>query len=190
MIPIPRFIAKAREFSVTCWRTVDRETSFQTGLDVQVGFIADFRHDGSLSPWEKEAALKTFNFGAVGHDEDVTHRLSVFDTDHEAMVRKWTPEFKQRVEDALRQGRNLGRSYLEVDQPRRPAPWPAYDKLVAQGRRTSEMVAERIAATVTENGYDAGEVLSYERENHDRPEVIAALEALGVAEPEEELVSA
>ena len=60
------------------------------------------------------------------------------------------------------------------------------------GRRTDEKVVEQILAGIDTTGVDPAAVVAYERENLNRAEVIAAVEALqaGPVEDEEPLIAA
>lgn len=187
-----RFVSKHRGYRIVIRPTIDRESAFQTGRDPQKGMVARFRPQG-LSPWEKEASIEHFggNLRGVAHDENPIRRFSVYDTETQAILNKWDASFRNEVEERLRTADGYGVDYIEIVQPRAPEPWPNYDKLAAQGRRTNEMVAEKIAETVRDLGYSVEHVLLYERENRNRPEVVAALEAL-TAEPvaDETVISA
>ena len=158
------------------------------------GYTVEFRpHDATHA--EREQARRSFQYRglvtAPGSEKeldpiDVQHRVSTFDTNVIA-----DSELRARVEKALLNNPDFGRDYVLADEPvKLPPPWPAYDKLVAQGRRTLEMVVEKIKAQVDEAGYDPVAVIAYERENLNRPEVIAALEPQTADEPDVELVSA
>lgn len=120
--------------------------------------------------------------------EDVTHRFSYYDTDEQALFGKWSPEMKAEIEANLDAQQNS--DYFRCDKPKRPAPWPSYDKLVKQGKRTVELVAEKIAEQVTESGFDPDKVIAYEIENLNRPEVIYALNKLLVEKEPEATVAA
>jgi hypothetical protein len=65
----------------------------------------------------------------------------------------------------------------------RRVPWPSYTKLLAVPScechlAEREQVAGKIAATTSHIGLDPRAVITYEEENANRPEVIAALRAL------------
>lgn len=160
-------------------------------MDQQMGLVAEFRK-GGLSPWEQEQALERFgNLRGIAHDQNPLRRFSVYDTETQAILNKWDDAFRAQVEDRIRNSMSFGSDYIEIEAPRAPEPWPNYDELTAQGRRTNEMVAEKIASTVQDLGYSVEHVLVYERENKNRPEVIAALEALTAEpEPDQTIVSA
>lgn len=187
---LARFVSKYRAYSITGrpQRTMVLATGQKQVLEHRI--ICDFKVAGSdgmggLSPWEKEAALSHFNFGAKGHDEDVSRRLSVYDTEAAQMQFGWDDETREFIEDRLRSANGNGIDFIEVEPPRVATPWPSYDDLTD---------ADEIAFEVGRLGFDIGYVISYEQQNKNRPEVIAALEALaaggGEAPAAEEVVRA
>ncbi len=154
----------------------------------QQGFqAAPFVH-GDVNEWEREIALKHFggDFRGLTEGEDPMWRLSTYDTDAAAAQHRWSAEEKEKFEAVLRE--HAGADYIVIDKPRRPAPWPTYDKQTAVvGKRTLELVVAKVTETVLDLGLDPVGVARYERDNANRPEVIAALEALnskGEDEPE------
>lgn len=171
---------------------------------------------------EKELAKRTFKFRGTLQEEDeatpvdpvygVNSRLGVFDTDEAAKQGRWDEierrENKQRaddgldtspgwlkreVEDFLDSYNAHGRDYIKVVLPKAERPWPTYDKVTAQGRRTIEMVAQHVLATVREIGVDPEQVIAYERDfpRKESEAVIDAMQSLlSEVEPEDELVVA
>lgn len=107
--------------------------------------------------------------------------LSYYDVKQDQLRNGWTDE---EVEEIVRRVDEVAHAAIRCEPPRLKAPWPAYDKLVAQGQRTIDKVAAKIAEKVQEDGYSPHEVVAYERQNLNREQVIAALEAL--LEPVEE----
>lgn len=161
------------------------------------GLYAQFQ-ENEYNEREREAAYQRFgsqiHMGARFEDQYLTvpasqeWRIGTFDT-------AWIddPDDRKLVEEGLLSHRKNGIDFIQVERVRIQPPWPAYDKVKAGGRgRTNETVALEIAEKVQEDGHDVGMVIAYERENQNRPEVIAALEALTVedAEPEEIEVAA
>lgn len=142
---------------------------------------AQFRR-GTAPAFAREKGLKAFEFKGLP-DSGISpgQWLSYFDSVHAQRQFGWTDEEREAVEAKL-----LEQGYMRVEPDRLQAPWPAYDKLVAQGARTVEKVAAKITETVIENGYDPEEVAAFERENLNRPEVLDALASLieTPAEPE------
>lgn len=159
---------------------------------VQQGFMAAPFLWGDVTEWERKEALAHWDnkFRGMTEGENPIWRLSSFDTDDAARKHEWTPEEKARYEKVLRDSPSNGVDYIIVERPSAPRPWPKYDDLVVVGRRTIEMVAKEIADKVVDLGIDVDHVRVYERENLNRTEVLAALAATLVREPDEELVDA
>lgn len=150
---------------------------------------------GFLYPWETRAARERFHFrgttvsgepGNPGTENDPIHRVAYFDTVEEQRSNGWTDEFREEIERKLLTHKFYGIDFIHVDAPELTPPWPKYDDLVAHGRRTPQMVAEKIAEKVREDGYDAEAVVAYERAKLNRHEVIDAI--LGVEESAEDVV--
>lgn len=141
--------------------------------------IAIFQKAG-VTPWERQFAAQHFGFVGLAEGEDPLGRISSYDTDEEAIRHGWSPEQKIAVEELL--DRQQSADYFRVEKPRTPAPWPNYDEIVPQGRRTIELVAAQIAETVQTLGIDPEAVIVYELENKARPEVLEALSPVVDAE--------
>lgn len=147
---------------------------------------AEFKR-GTAPAFAREKGVKAFQFNGLP-DSGITPEqwLSYYDSVAAQSQFGWTDEEREAIEEKL-----LAQGYMQVELDRLKAPWPAYGKLVAQGARTIEKVAAKIAEKVVEDGYDPAEVAAYEAANLNRPEVLDALAALveAPAEPES-LVSA
>ena len=100
---------------------------------------------------------------------------SLWDSKEAQRTYGWTDQEREKFEQKLKSHPRYGLRFIEIEREKIPAPWPAYDKLTAQGRRTIEMVAETIAQKVREDGYVPENVIAYERENLNRQQVIDAL---------------
>ena len=111
--------------------------------------------------------------------------FSAYDTSAAAEIAGWDAETQAWVEQRLLSNPAHGSTYIRVEPVRLKAPWPAYDKLVAQGARTVEKVAAKIAEKVLEDGYDPADVIAYEAENANRPRVIETLRELALIQVEE-----
>ena len=146
---------------------------------------AEFKR-GTAPGYAREIGLKAFSFNGLP-DSGISPEqwISFYDSVQGQQQYGWTDEEREAIEEKL-----LAQGYLRVEPTRRKAPWPAYDKLVAQGARTIEKVVAKIAEKVVEDGYDADEVIAYEAENLNRAAVIEALSELLAPTPEEELISA
>lgn len=198
-----RCIAQYREHKVGVRQEVKEDYATGKSRVLQHGFVAEFRQFGTL-PHERELARVRFNFHGMYQEEDeataidpitgINSRLSVFDTDDAELVAQWAQwdklesgglppgtvkgEIEQRLRDLA------GEGFFVVEVERLPAPWPKYDALRGPN------IPDRIAKQVADAGFDPQVVIAYERQEKNRPEVVAALEALGVPEPGEELVAA
>lgn len=167
-----RFVAKYRNYEFVAIPTRTPEKAVPYGLQAEQPVVCKFQH-GGLSEWEKQEALKVFEF-KLGHDETAWKRLSFYDTDLEAVRLGWPDEIKERVEARLLAGVGYGTDYIMVEKPRLEPPWPTYDQL----RKPSEIVQ-----VVKTTGIDPALVIAYEMENEGRESVIHAFET---KEPEPE----
>lgn len=166
-----------------------------TGTELGGGFLVEFRpdvlnvHMDMLRALQAEGRLK---FNGMARDPssnqelDPAERCSSFDTEKEIP----DPELRAEIEQLLLANPDFGKAYWLYEQQAPAAPWPAYDKLIVQGRRTAEMIAEKIALMTLDMGLDPEAVLTYERENANRPQVVEQLEGLIKAEEVEEVISA
>ena len=167
-----------------------------TNTELGGGFIAEFRPDVLSVHMDMLRALETagrVKFNGMARDSstnqelDPAERCSSFDTEKEIP----DPELRAQVEQALLESPDLGKAFFLYERFSPAPPWPAYDKLVAQGRRTIELVADKITLMTLDMGVDPETVLAYEREHLNRPLVVEALKGLSSTEvDEEELISA
>lgn len=180
-------VSKANRYAFVGIPTIDRDTSLRTGQEVHRGIVCDFRPFG-IPEWAREQAAEALGYPrGVPHDEDPALWFGFYDTDAQAKLGKWTDAEKAEVESRLVE--HQGTDFTIVEKPKFPPPWPAYDRLLAQGKRTIELIAEKIVEKVKEDGYDPQTIIEYESENLNRPAIISALRELQKAE-EEELVAA
>lgn len=149
---------------------------------------------GPPSLYEREQAEQRLAFHGVALETDevtpvsLQSRIGVFDTDIAADQRGWDAEQKAWIERKLLGCGDFGSVYILVESVKAARPWPKYDELRPVGRRTIKDVAEKVAEMTRDLGIDPGSVVAYERENANRPEVLAALEAIGAeAEVEAEI---
>lgn len=133
--------------------------------------------------WAREhEAAKALKMATRPENMTRDNWLCFYNLEGDVQQNGWDEEEQAAIVERLGTAANVFR----VEKPRIPAPWPAYDKLAAVGRRTVTMVAEKIAETVKELELDPALVVAYERDNQDRPEVIAAVEQLGAEEETED----
>ena len=189
-----RFITKYSGYKIPAVHEQTERLADGTTKVIAPGYMVEFKK-GDLTNYEREYARKVFIWKGLPTEPgsnreldpiDDLHRVASFDT---ADIRD--PQLRQRVEKALLDNGAHGQDYVVVEQARPVAPWPSYDRLTAQGRRTVQMVAEKIADTVRDNGYDPDTVAAYERQNLNRTEVLEALAGLsGSTDEEPEVVAA
>lgn len=181
------FLSKSAKYQIGAIKEKTLPLADGTRQLLEPGYIVQFRRMRALQPWEEDLARATFQFRGTNTTEDevtlidpVLQRVSVFETG-------WVPEeIRDRVEKILLEHPQRGHDFVLAERPKLTPPWPRYDDLTAQGRRTVEMVAEKIVEKVRDDGYDPVQVAEYERQTLNRPEVLEALERL--ANPEAEPV--
>lgn len=142
---------------------------------------------GTAPGWASEIGVKSFEFRRMPERGIAKEQwLAYYDVREDAQRMGWTEEEQEAIISRLEE---VVHAVLPVEPPRLSAPWPAYDKLVPQGKRTIDMVAAKIVEKVEEDGYNPVDVLEYEKQNLNRVEVVVALEALiaPVAEGETEV---
>lgn len=136
----------------------------------QTELSADFTPD--LRTEEDTAvALANLKFRGLPIFEDgrqVTphYRISVFDSEVAKLQNGWTDADEALVIEALRGGTGVNIMYLEVVPAPAEKPWNGYD-----GLKDADKVVELALAIDA----DLTQVAQYERENLNRPEVMAAL---------------
>lgn len=196
-----RFISQYRAPIVSVRQQIVDEFANGKSQIRQHGVDCEFRHANVL-PHEKELARQRFKFHGMLQEEDEATpvdpvsgygaRLSGFDTDDSELVGRWAQWDRQenlpvgtiKAEVEARLVELQGPSFFLVETVKLLAPWPKYDALRGPN------IPERIAKTVADLGLDPQAVIAYERQEKGRDDVIAAVEAVGVPEPGEELVAA
>jgi hypothetical protein len=149
--------------------------------------FADFER--MMAPqWVRELeAAKSLQMNSRPENMARENWLCFYSLDGATQRHGWTEE----EQEAIRERLNGTAGAVRVEQPRLAAPWPAYDKLTVVGRRTAEIVAEKIAETVKELELDPAYVVAYEEQNENREAVIAAVRAtVPVEEEPEPLIAA
>ena len=151
--------------------------------------VAQFTRGGAPA-WVIEEAVKRFSFKGRAEGEPIAMMIGVFDSAQTAKQFRWSDDEHDAVVRHLRETANP--YWFIAEEPRVDAPWPTYDKLVAQGQRTAEKVAEKNLEIAESTGIDVEALVAYERQNRNDPRILAAYEAAVRAEPavEETLVEA
>lgn len=167
-----RFISPHLNYSIVVFEGQEvREADPRTGQaytrTVQTALIADFEQ-GGLFPHEVETALRVFDGDFRGLPEGVApqNRISVYDTEVEAIARGWTDEFHDSVVARLQalQPSRPG-AYIQIDDKKQPRPWPKYD----------EQTEEEILGFQEALGVDPNLILAYEGENLARVDLLEKL---------------
>jgi hypothetical protein len=143
------------------------------------------RFERSMAPhWVRELDVaKNLRMDARPENMLPGNWLCFYSVEGDAQRHGWTAE----EQDAIRERLDRTEGAVKVERPRLAAPWPAYDKLTVVGRRTAEIVGEKIAETVKELELDPAYVIAYEEQNENREAVIAAVRAtVPVEETEDE----
>ena len=190
-----RFISPNPELTVCLLSPIEKPDPYREGRQIieKPGYIAQFR-TGDFTKAEKDFAVKKFKFAGLPLHEDALtpvepdFRIATYDTS----LINWEPlakeyqmepdEMKELIEQKLQDSVYHGTSFVRFDAPRLQPPWRGYDNARS---------VKRIVELVQETGSDVEDVIAYERENKNRPEVIEALEALlQPSEPEATVITA
>ena len=128
---------------------------------------------GGVPRWVFDKAQERLTYQGIPDGITREQRTFMFDTDVAQKQYAWTDDERALVESYLLE--RSGIDYILVEPERTDAPWPKYDDIVVAGRRTIDHVAAAIADTVRDLGLNPLDVIRYEEENLNRPEVVAAL---------------
>lgn len=156
------------------------------------GFQAEFR-TGDYTTAEKQWALEHLKFSGIGLQPDAitpldpSYRIYTYDTDQvnfKPYAEAWgmdPDEFKDMIEQKLLDSVYHGSDFHLFEAEALAPPWKGYDSLRA---------VKRIVELTQETGSDPEDVIAYEKQGKNRPEVIEALEALLVPEPAATVIQA
>lgn len=144
-------------------------------------FTPDLRTDADTI-----LAKSTFSFRGLaiyenGQHVDPTYRISVFDSEFAKLQNGWSDEDEALVIKTLREKGPIGQMYVEAIPVAADLPWNGYDEL-------SDI--DRILDLAVGINADLESVLKYERENQNREDVVAALQAAIAEDSETIIVSA
>lgn len=186
-----RFVSKSSGYSI-CYKR-DRIQHFASGESqvLQELWNCQFSPVGIRASEIKQAREQLHNYGMPKEQDQVTavdpaYRYGCFDT-HEFQEQHAEEGFddaeRLKMEEFLI--KHQDEYYRLVEEIRVPAPWPNYNEFRGvKGTPTAVRIAER----VREDGYDVLAVIAYERENANRPDVLAELEALLAPSVDDELL--
>lgn len=142
---------------------------------------AQFETSG-LTEWEQIFALENFDFSGLPDGVNPLTRVSVFDS--EAYVQRFPKDERdgiQRViDERLVELQEIFPSEFRiVEKPKTAKPWPTYDENELEDTFDEDgEVVLGILSLQALSGWSPEQIRLYEVENENRPEVVAAMEAL------------
>jgi hypothetical protein len=143
-----------------------------------------------IPEWALPNALEVFPTAPSMKPEGVPLEqwLCWFDTRAAQKNHNWTDDERELVEEKLSSRWGI----LKVEPIKVKAPYPKYvAHRKTQGQRTIAHAIKDILGTYETAGFDVELAISFERQNGNDPQVIAALEGLlSTTEPDEELIAA
>lgn len=167
-----RFVSQFTNFIINIRSPKKKFTEF--GVDiVEEEIVAEF----SNREWNQrdlETALASFRFRGQYQYEDQatpvtpTYRISVYDTEEEALRQGWDEETKLLVEKRLMEAGSYGSNFVAVTEVALQPPWPTYNQF--------EGSPEELVVQALDLGYDPETIIVYEESKWGlrRPEVIEA----------------
>jgi len=169
-----RFISKFAKYALQVRPQVTEAYATGAIKITQEQLVAQFTI-AAVTGEERALARQVFSFNGFYQEEDwVTivepdYRISAFDSVIAQAEQHWTDDERVAVEQALiREAEAHPQDVYVIEAKRAVAPWPTYDSF----KGTPVALCKKIE----EDGYSFIDVLAYERENQNRPEVIAKLE--------------
>ena len=169
-----RFISKFAKYALQVRPQVVEAYATGATKVTQEQLVAQFSIQ-AVTGEERALARQVFSFNGFYQEEDwVTivepdYRISAFDSLIAQHELHWTDDERVAVEQALiRESEAHPQDVYVIEAKRAQIPWPTYDSF----KGTPAALCKKIE----EDGYSFVDVLSYERENQNRPEVISKLE--------------
>lgn len=151
---------------------------------------------GACPDWALDEVSKRLTFRGHPDELPLTARMGVFDSDLAAKERGWSDEDKKVLEDWLDSRQGATNGFIRIELPRVDAPWPKITELTVHGRRTPDLVAEKMVETAQDIGVELDVLLRFVKQelgNHgwdDRLLVEIDNRIPRVVEATEELVEA
>ena len=169
-----RFVSKYAKYAVQVRPQLTEAYASGATKIVQEQLVAHFSIQAATGE-ERALARQVFSFNGFYQEEDwVTivepdYRISAFDSLIAQHELRWTDDERVAVEEALiREAEQHPQDLFVIAAKRAAIPWPTYDEY----KGTPAQLCKKIE----EDGYSFVDVLGYERENQNRPEVISKLE--------------
>ena len=189
-----RFVSKYAKYILHCRRQIAEHYATGESQIIQRQLLAEFQV-GILTGDERALARQHFSFNGFAQEQDLVTivepdaRISAFDSRLAQAELGWTDAERELVEaELIKVARLLPEDLIVIEEIRLAPPWPTYDAFPGD--------ATKLLMRVEDDGYDLADVVAYERENQNRPEVIFMLEKAiehaadspASTEPVEELV--
>jgi adenosine/AMP kinase len=181
-----RFVSSHRNYS----HGVRNHVASHLGVDgkmvpeqteLQAQFTPDLRTDEDTAVAMAHLQFRGLPIFENGQEVGPFYRISVFDSEIAKLQNDWTDEDEALVVETLRTSGPIGSMYVEVVAAKADKPWNGYDEIKD---------ADRVVELALAIDADLQKVVQYERENLNRPEVLAALDAAIAAAGETISVSA
>jgi hypothetical protein len=142
---------------------------------------AQFETSG-LTEWEQIVALENFDFSGLPDGVNPLTRVSVFDS--EAYVQRFPKDERDQIQKVIDNRlvelqQIFPSEFRIVEKPATAKPWPTYDENELEDTFDEDgEVVLGILSLQRLSGWSPEQIRLYEVENDNRPEVIAAMEAL------------
>jgi hypothetical protein len=169
-----RFIAKYAKYAVQIRPQIIEAYATGHTKVVQPQIVAQFSLnlvDGD----ERALARQMWSFNGFYQEEDMVsivapdYRISAFDSRLAQAENDWTDEERELVETVLsRTAERFPQDLIVIEEKRVAIPWPTYDTFPGE--------VDELLLKIEADGFALTDILAYEQENQNRPEVIAALE--------------
>jgi hypothetical protein len=144
---------------------------------------------GTAPDWAVDEAVKHFRFafrptpGSIGGADIPVNQWCVYVDTVEWQKRfNHSDEIREKAEAILGSDPDM----LAVEPPVLRPPWPNYDSITIQGRRTAVEVARQNLETAREIGVSLEDLIDYEVARFNREGVVAAYEEVRQADQAEE----
>lgn len=163
-----RAISPHGRYSIQLVEAVPKKGTDRNGNVVEYSdtkpILAQFEQSG-LMKWEEEAALEAFNFSGLAEGVHPLTTVGVYDSEIavQYVADKSEREAKQKlIDDRLSElQKQFPSQFIIVEKPALPKPWPSYD----------ETDLDEIESVMKVTGVSPADVIAYENENAQRPEV-------------------
>lgn len=121
--------------------------------------VAQFQR-GGIPSWAEAFVADKLDWRGEDSSFDRSTRTGVYDTTEQQKQNNWTDEERLEVERFLDE-RQAGNNFIRVEPPKVDAPWPAITTLTVHGRRTTDIVADKMVETASEIGADLQSVILF-----------------------------